>query len=215
MRKLRCKLQWNNKGLGSSLTHICAPLNVPNTAKLKNTSTGFAVHSTGKPSPMCATCAFLMLTTCTDQNPPRRTPVRLFHESETVISVKARLISVHHWKTPETVIGLSNDVALCQSSHLALRMQDSCLKKALSYCHNCPLNGRADHEKAALQVAMERKGFRVKSHPRVCTVGCAKHRKTKKHIHGLCSSFNWKAFTHACDMCASNADHMHRSEPTT
>ena len=54
---------------------------------------------------------------------------RLIHESETVISVKARLISARHWRTPETVTGLSNDVALCQSSHLALRMQDSCLKK--------------------------------------------------------------------------------------
>ena len=134
MRKRPCKLQWNDKDLGSSLTHGCgcAPLDVPNTAKLKNKSTGFAVHSTGKPSPMCATCVLLMLTTCTDQNPPRRILVRLFHESETVISVKSRLISVHHWKTPETVIGLSIDVALCQSSHLALRMQDSCLKKALS-----------------------------------------------------------------------------------
>ena len=81
---------------------------------------------------MCATCVLLMLTPCTDQNPPRRILVRLFHESETVISVKARLISVHHWRTPETVIGLSNNAALCQSSHLALRMQDSCLKKKRS-----------------------------------------------------------------------------------
>ena len=164
---------------------------------------------------MCATCVLLMLTPCTDQNPPRRILVRLIHESETVISVKARLTSARHWRTPETVTGLSNDVALCQSSHLALRMQDSCLKKAHSCCHNCPLNGRADHEKAALQVAMERQGFGVKSYPHLCTVECAKHRKTKEQIHGLRSSFNWKAFTHVCDMCAFNADHMHRSEPTT
>ena len=104
------------------------------------------------------------------------------HESETVVSVsvKARLISARHWRTPETVIGLSNHGALCQSSHLALRRQDSCLKKAPSYCHNCPLNGCDDDENATPQVEMARQANRFKSHLRPCTIGCAKHRKTIK-----------------------------------
>ena len=144
--------------------------------------------------------------------------VRLIHQSETVfVSVKARLISVRHWRTPKTVIGLSNHVALCQSSHLALRRQDSCLKKAPSYRHNCLLNECDDDENATPQVQMARQAARIKSHLRPCTVGCAKQRKTIK-----LSTFPAlrpprkppRMCAKHCQIYASVDDHMPRSEPT-
>ena len=149
--------------------------------------------------------------------------VLLVHETlhmktEPVIAVRARLISVRHWKTPETVIGLSNHVALCQSSHLALRRQDSCLKKAPSYRHNCPLNGCDDDEKETPQVEIARQAARFKSHLCPCSVGCAKHRKTIK-----ISTFPAlrpprkppRMCVKHCQLCDSVADHMPTSKPTT
>ena len=135
------------------------------------------------------------------------------------VSVKARLISVRHWRTPETVIGLSNHGALCQSSHLALRRQDSCLKKAPSYCHNCPVNGCDDDENATPQVEMARQAARFKSHLRPCTVGCAQQHKTIK----LSTFPALRLPRKPPRMCAKHcqkyasvvADHMPRSELTT